>query len=199
MVLLRLTALSKKNITLPVPKDLLGNLEEAVSAAGSLSQIQSLVKDKCLREKAEYETILFLFANSVLAKRGQKNILETKQLSVCMPPTLEAFTVLTYVDKYAVWKQKAEETTEPRATPRYTSVSNNQWSNEGMKMYAALLMMVKVQRNPAPNAEEALTTFETRLLQRWQSESGRKRAEANEEMDFFGTETLNCVMEYSEV
>ena len=82
-------ALYEKGVKLPKPKKILGGLE-----VGGVE-----VDEPCLRETEEHANFLFCFAKCVLPADTFRTYCTTRKLSAYMSINLEAFAVVTYVNK----------------------------------------------------------------------------------------------------
>ena len=98
-LLLLLSDLYKKGETLPCPQIMLGNLDK--------EQMEDFEEDyddagqnKCLRQTDDYATFLYLFIKAVVPAETFNKKTTNELLSCYMSVNLEAYAVLTYVNRY---------------------------------------------------------------------------------------------------
>jgi hypothetical protein len=96
--LLLLSDLYKKGVTLPCPKTMLGNLDK--------EQMEDFEEDDdapgqniCLRQTDEHATFLYLFLKAVVSGEVFNKCSCNQLLSGYMSVNLEAYAVLTYVNR----------------------------------------------------------------------------------------------------
>ena len=90
-VLSLLTALHSKGVKLPTPEIILGVIEEEDFEVDS--------PEICLRQTDEHLTLLKLFAKTVMTGNTFKKFSTTRLLSGYMSISLEAYVVVTYVNR----------------------------------------------------------------------------------------------------
>jgi hypothetical protein len=94
----------KSGKPLPCPTQILGGLTKKEEVPVFILPEDDNDHDEdeekpCLRQTQDYADFLYLFAKTVLTAESFKNKSSTKLLSAYMPINLEAFAVLTYVNR----------------------------------------------------------------------------------------------------
>lgn len=188
----------------PTPKDLLGE-DWAERLSVPLTEISEDPVDagdpshaaeegtNVLRNSQEYENFLFFFAKCVLNNDNAKKLC-SQPLSSIITVYLEAFLVISYVNKFYVWKSHVEEkslsststgTTDDlsevslagstKKEALFTQVADRGgkyrgWSPKGMNVYNKVCEILKKQRL------EGDTRLEKRLMERFARAEKIKKA-----------------------
>ena len=161
-------------------------------------EYHDLHRKEYLREKPEYEDLIFHFMKEVMLDECFKMNATKHNLSNYMDKSLESYLVLTYVNSYYAWWDecnKKDETPEDISTlvstltegtareKMYTSNGRGSgkfkgWSDGGTDVYNEMQGIIQEQREDPSKA--ILRNFESRLQRRFDTaKRGRAGGDSN--------------------
>jgi len=181
--------LKNKGTVMPDPRAVMGVLMQNPEAW--LDHRDAARVGSYLRETEEHMTLLEMFTRLVVTSKIYKEKATVYPLRKYMPPTMEAFLILCYVNSYGFWMKLFEaspafaeqaaggiegddELSTYSGQRLFTSDSKgkgkyNGWSPEGMTLHNRISRIIKAQRN---DTAALGIEFEQDLMRRFSAKPG---------------------------
>jgi hypothetical protein len=180
--------LKKLGTVMPDPREVMGVLmqnPEAWPDHRDAARVGSY-----LRETEEHMTLLEMFTRLVVTSKIFKEKATVYPLRKYMPPTMEAFLILSYVNSYGFWMKlfeaspafaeqaaggiEGDELSTYSGQRLFTSDSKgkgkyNGWSPEGMTLHRRISGIIKAQRE---DTAALGVEFEQELMRRFSAKPG---------------------------
>jgi len=148
-------------VVLPPPKDILGSLDPHMEVSEE--------RVPCLRETSAHFEFLFRFIRPVMFAEDFDTQFDNKVLSEFVPPYLESYAVITYVNNYDSWKEKCElvakggKEEESRTKRRFTEKTRGTGKYKGWSAAARGMYMDLTDRIIEQRADKTLWKFDEEL------------------------------------
>jgi hypothetical protein len=157
-------------LTWPDPNSVLGDLK---LRNDQWPEYETVERTKYLRQTPAHQMLMVHFTKGVIMKDVFDANAKVNMFSNYMSPQLEAFIVITYVNNYDSWMQKAnssyvpprrffqEQGTTATSKPA-TRGKYNGWAEEGIELFNVISDILEEQRKDTKN--RVLVAFDENLL-----------------------------------
>ena len=129
--MVRVEALHNRDIVLPDPTEILGDLHGEEEASPSEEVLVTPVPERlCLRQTKAHEDLIYYFTKAVVTTSVFNSCVSRHMLDEYLHPSLESFLVLEYTSKYYKWKDELENPQPKRKKRRKTTEGQQEEEEE---------------------------------------------------------------------